>query len=265
MKRTGVWSVLKLGGVVLVGVAAALPAASMTETVAEANGGPDISGSYTINGEGGGVKYSGSAVISKIAGSMYKGKWSIGDNTFLGVGFQDDDDFSCGWSTKEKDANVVAYLVRDDGLDGVWFEEGDTALGLEYLQPKDGKLKKDLGGNYVIGQVKDGAWKKGGKQPSGDTYNGTVLVKKRGEVGDGVYQFTWNFGGNTEDGVGVRNVDSGQDDVISVGFADKADTFGALQYNVQKGGKVLQGTWVQTGSGGSLKSLSTGTEKLTKN
>jgi hypothetical protein len=263
MKRNGVWTVLKLGGVVLAGVAFALPTASVTETVAEANAGPDIAGSYSIAGEGGGVKYTGTATISKIAGSMLKGKWSIGDNTFLGVGFQDDDDFSCGWSTKEKDANVVAYLVREDGLDGVWFEEGDTALGLEYLQPV-GKMKKDLGGNYTIGSMKDGKWSAKGKQPNGDPYTGSVVVKKRGEIGEGVYQFTWKFGANTEDGVGVRNVDSGQDDVISVGFADKADTFGALQYNIQKGGKVLLGTWVQTGDGGSLKNLSTGTEKLTR-
>jgi hypothetical protein len=255
--------VLKLSGVVLAGVAFALPAASVTETVAEANGGPDISGSYNISGEGGGVKYTGTATISKLAGSMYKGKWVIGDNTFLGVGFQDDDDFSCGWSTKAKDANVVAYLVREDGLDGVWFGEEDTALGLEYLKPV-GKMKKDLGGNYTIGSMKDGTWTAKGKQPGGDMYTGSVVLKNRSEIGDGVYQFTWKFGATLEDGVGVRNVDSGQDDVISVGFADKADTFGALQYNVQKNGKVLTGTWVQTGSGGSLKNLSTGTEKLTK-
>jgi precorrin-2 methylase len=34
-----------------------------------------------------------------------------------------------------KDANVVDYLVKDDGLEGVWFEDGGTKLGNEYLIP----------------------------------------------------------------------------------------------------------------------------------
>ena len=258
MKRTGV-SMLKLFGVVLVGAAAAIPAATVTEAPAQANGGVDISGSYSIAGEGDGQKYTGTATITKIAGSMYKGKWTIGDNTFLGVGFQDDDDFSCGWSVQQKDANVVAYLVREDGLDGVWFEEGDTALGLEYLKPT-GKMKKNLAGNYTIGSMKDGEWKAKGKQPSGDPYTGSVVVKPRTDIGDSVYAFTWKFGSNTEDGVGVRNIDTGQDDVISVGFADSGKEYGALQYNILKGGKVLDGHWVQVING----NVSDGKEKMTK-
>jgi len=259
-------SLVKLGGVILVGAAAAFPAATVSEQAAEANGGVNISGAYSIKGQGGGTTYTGSATISKIGGSMYKGKWTIGDNTFLGVGFQDDDDFSCGWSLKDKDANVVAYLVKEDGLDGVWFEEGDNAVGLEYLKPS-GAMKKNLNGTYTIGHIeKDGSFVKTGMTPPRDDapakpYKGTVVVKQRSDVGDGIYQFTWKWpDGGTEDGIGVRNVDSGQDDVLSVGFSDKGDEFGALQYNVQKGGKVLDGTWVQDIKG----KVSAGTEKLTK-
>lgn len=261
MKRTGVWSLVKLGGVVLVGAAAAIPTAAMTESPADAGSGVDVSGSYSIKGEGGGVAYTGSATISHIGGAMYKGKWIIGDNTFFGVVFEDDDDLSCGWALQQKDSNVVAYLVKPDGLDGVWFQEGDTALGLEYLKPAKGKMAANLGGTYTIGSMtKDGDWVKKGKFPDGSTYTGTVVVKQQASVGPNVFTFDWTIGGAPTKGVGVRNDDSGQDDVISVGFADKGAEFGALQYNVQKGGKILEGEWVQSISG----KVSAGTEKLTK-
>jgi len=261
MKRTGVWSLVKLGGVVLVGAAAAIPTAAMTETPADAGGAADISGSYSIKGEGGGTNYTGSATISHIGGSMYKGKWTIGDNTFFGVAFVDDDDVSCGWALKASDANVVAYLVKDDGLDGVWFEEGDTALGIEYLKPAKGKMAANLGGSYTIGSVgKDGQWVKKGKFPSGKEYTGTVAVKQLTNIAPNVYSLDWTIGGAPSKGVGVRNMDNGEDDIISVGFTDGGKEFGALQYNIQKNGKILDGEWVQSING----KVSAGTEKLTK-
>jgi len=245
--------ILKLGAIAILGFAAAIPAVKGESTVKIAEAADlDISGSYTLAGAGDdGVKYTGTATVSKIGGSMYNAKWKIGDNTFTGVCFKDDDDLSCGWATKAKDANVVAYLVKDDGLDGVWFESGGTKLGTEYLKPK-GKAKKNLDGNYNISI---------GKNPDGSTYSGNVVVKQMSDIGDAVYKFQWTIGSLKQEGIGVRNIDAGQDDVLSVGFADSGKEYGALQYNIIKGGKVLDGHWVQVING----ATSDGHEKMTKN
>ena len=246
--------ILKLGAIAVLGFAAAIPSVKGESTVkvAEASDGPEITGNYSLAGVGDdGVKYTGTANIKKIGGAMYKGVWSIGDNTFTGECFRDDDDLSCGWATKAKDANVVAYLVKDDGLDGVWFADGDTKLGTEYLIPT-GKMKKNLEGSYKITKGKGG---------DGTAYNGTVVVKNMTDIGDAVFKFTWTINGAKQEGIGVRNIDAGQDDVLSVGFADVgAKEYGALQYNIIKGGKVLDGHWVQVING----TTSDGKEKMTK-
>ena len=246
-------TMLKLGAIAMLGFAAAIPSMDGETVVkeAQASDGPEITGSFTLAGQGDdGVKYTGTATITKIGGAMYNGKWNIGENTFMGVCFKDDDDLSCGWATKAKDANVVAYLVKEDGLDGVWFESGGTKLGTEYLKPK-GKAKKNLDGTYNIAI---------GKNPDGSAYSGTVVVKQMTAVGDSVYHFQWNIGTLTQEGIAVRNVDAGQDDVISAGFADSGKEYGALQYNIIKNGKVLDGHWVQVING----TTTDGKEKMTK-
>jgi hypothetical protein len=246
-------TILKLGAVAILGFAAAIPSATGPSVVSEAtaDSGIDLSGNYTLTGSGkDGSKYTGTASIKKIGGSMYDGKWVIGDNTFTGVGFLDGDTFSCGWSTHSKHTNVVAYLVKDDGLDGVWFENGGTKLGTEYLKPK-GKAKKNLEGLYTIAT---------GKNPDGSTYSGTCNIKELVKVGDEVYRFDWTIGSAKQEGIGIRNVDAGESDVMSVGFADKGAEYGALQYHVGKKGKVLNGTWVQVIKG----DVTEGKEKMTK-
>ena len=242
----------KLAAIVGVGVVAALPAITqLPEKTASAGDKSNIEGNFAIKGEGDdGEKYTGAGTISLIGGNMYNAKWTIGSNTFTGVCFRDDDDLSCGWATKAKDANVVAYLVKPDGLDGVWFETGGTKLGTEYLKPK-GSAKKNLDGNYNISI---------GKNPDGSAYSGSVVVKQMADIGEAVYKFQWTIGGNKQDGIGVRNIDAGEDDVISVGFADSGKEFGALQYDISSNGKTLTGHWVQSIDG----KVSDGKETMTK-
>lgn len=254
-KRTSGWGLVKLGLLVALGFAAAVPGATViTERSANAADKPEITGSYKLAGAGAdGLKYTGTAVISKIGGDMYNGKWTIGETTFSGICFRDDDDLSCGWSDKVKDAHdlgVVAYLVKDDGLDGVWFEAGGTKLGNEFLSPKKTNAAT-LAGTYTITK---------GKNPDGSAYSGSCTVKQMTAVSKDAYDFAWNIGGTPIHGVGIRNSDAGQDDVISVGFSDAGGSFGALQYNVVKGGKVLAGSWVQLIGA----KLSNGTETATK-
>jgi hypothetical protein len=242
----------KLGAVVGLGFVAAVPAITqMPEKEAKAGDKPNIEGNYTIAGKGDdGTSYTGTGTISLIGGMMYNAKWNIGDNTFKGVCFRDDDDLSCGWAIKDKDANVVAYLVKDDGLDGVWFESGGTKLGNEYLTP-NGKVKKNLNGKYSISK---------GKNPDGSAYSGSAVVTNLSDVGDAVYQFDWVIGSAKIRGVGVRNVDAGEDDVLSVGFADTGKEYGALQYDISNNGKSLVGHWVQSING----TVSDGKETMTK-
>jgi len=200
----------------------------------------DVTGSFSIIGSGpDGKQYTGSAGISKIGGEMYKGTWTIGTSTSSGICFRDEDILSCGWSFKH-DLGVVAYLVKDDNsLDGVWFEEQHTTLGKEYLVGGNANLL----GNYTI---------KSGETPEKKKYSGTVDIG----IKNGVYTFKWKTGGQTFDGLGLRN-----GDVLTAGFNNTGD-FGVLQYRIKKGGKVLTGLWAQSKQSGSGPGVETLTKKF---
>ncbi len=244
----------KLGSMVVLGAVAAIPSVTVTP-VKDAIAGDkvDIVGNYTIAGEGDdGSKYKGTGSIKLIGGDMYHAKWVLGGNTFTGACFRDDDDLSCGWAVKEKDANVVAYLVKPEGLDGVWFEDnGQTKLGNEFLTPKGKMNLKTAAGKYDIST---------GINPDKSKYSGSVVVKQLTEIGDSAYQFDWVIGGSPVKGIGVRNIDAGEDDVLSVGFADSGTSYGALQYDIHTNGKKLDGHWVQTIDG----KITDGKETMTK-
>ena len=184
----------------------------------------DVSGSFAIAGAGSdGKQYTGKAEISKIGGEMYKGNWVIGKTNFQSICFRDEDIFSCGWSGKH-DLGVVAYLVKpDNSLDGVWFEEGNTSIGKEFLVGGNNNLL----GTYTI---------KTGETPSKKKYSGTVDISFE----SGVYHLKWKTGKSTFEGLGLRN-----GDVLTAGFNDSGD-FGVLQYRIKNGGKQLTGQWAQS-------------------
>jgi len=203
----------------------------------------NIVGSYGLKGAGpDGTNYTGSATITKIGGEMYQGVWKIGSSTYKGIAFRDGDVLSCGWSSKAEGAHalgVVAYLVgTDNSLDGVWFENGQTALGKEFLVGGSSNLT----GAYTI---------KTGETADKKKYSGSVNI----ELKSGVYQLTWKLGSSTVKGLGLRN-----GDVLSAGFSDAGGSFGVLQYRITKGGDVLTGQWAQTGQ----KTPGAGTETMTR-
>jgi len=206
-----------------------------------------IEGSFKIKGRGENDKndYTGTAVISKIGGDMYNGTWKIGSNSFKGICFRDDDQLSCAWAVKTEGLGVVAYLVKDDGLDGVWFQTGGSKLGKEYLKPT-AKMNKKVHGAFNIAK---------GENPDGSKYSGTVAVDL---VQDGVYTFKWVIGGTKIKGLGIR-LTGGDDDVIATAFETGGD-YGALQYKISDNGKELTGAWAQSLSG----KISKGAETLAK-
>lgn len=226
---------MKIAALGLVVTAASFPA--MRELDAHAGTAPSIEGTFALQGKGDdGSKYNGTATITKIGGDMYTASWKIGANAFHGNCFRDDDDLSCGWALKPKDANVVAYLVQSDGLDGVWFGAGNNKLGKEYLKATS-TPKANLSGNYTIAK---------GENPDGSKYSGSVKLTQLTDLGEADYRFDWVIGGSKIQGLGVRNTDAGQDDVISVGFSSAGGDCGALQYNIDAKGTVLKGRWIQS-------------------
>lgn len=201
-------------------------------------GDTDLTGSWTVAGKTQeGKKYSGISTISKIGGSMYKATWKIGGETQQGVAFKDGNVLSCGWSPKHK-AGVVAYLVKNGLLDGVWFEEGNTSLGNELLK---GPANKDaLSGLYTI--------TKGEMPGTKKKYDGTVDISI---YKSGVYKMTWHSGTAVLKGYGLRSYHfPGSDtDVLSAGFDDDGDA-GVLQYVIYEGGTTMAGHWAIPAKGG---------------
>jgi hypothetical protein len=80
----------------------------------------------------------------------------------------------------------------------------------------------DVAGSYSIT----------GKNPSGQSYNGDLTIKKQ----ESVYQFSWTVGGSSYDGVGVRD-----GNLIAVGYGagDSGKGCGAAIYKI--GDKTLDG------------------------
>ena len=213
-----------------------------------AKDGIDIVGSYGLRGAGpDGKTYSGSGTVSRIGGEMYNASWLIGGVTYKGIAFRDGDVLSCGWTEQKgggdnnRDLGVIAFLVKDDGntLDGVWFEPDETTLGKETLSGGSGSLT----GLYQI---------TAGETPTTHKkYTGTVNIALK----SGVFNMTWNIGGGTSRGLGIRN-----GDVLSAAFTDQPHLFGVLQYRITKGGAELTGQWAQSGQA----TAGTGTETMTK-
>jgi len=85
-----------------------------------------------------------------------------------------------------------------------------------------GSTTDDLTGKYGIA----------GKNLKGQAYTGELAIRKQDEV----YQFSWNVGGSSYDGVGVRE---GELVVVGYGAGDNGKGCGAAIYKV--GEKMLEG------------------------
>ena len=76
-----------------------------------------------------------------------------------------------------------------------------------------------------------GSYDASGTNPDGSAYEASLVVTRRGEV----YQFSWDSGGRSYDGVGVAHKDT-----VAVGFTDGKDGkgCGVVLYDINPDGSL---------------------------
>ena len=193
----------------------------------------DISGNYDVSGtnEGGGGAYKGSLVV-KTRGDVYQFSWTSGDKTYDGVGVQTGNNVGVAFTegADGKGCGVVLYKVGSDGtLDGKAGYWGNDYSETETATRKSGA---GLDGNYSVT----------GKNTQGQSYEGTLGVKK---VGAG-YTFAWLVASSPLTGFGIQ-----QGQMVTVGIG--GTQCGFVGYQIESDG-TLAGKW------GSPGSTSVGTE-----
>lgn len=109
---------------------------------------------------------------------------------------------------KESNSNAVSNSSSNDGK-----SNSNTSAS---------KDSSDISGSYGIT----------GKNPEGQAYQGDMTIKKQ----DAVFQFSWNVGGSSYDGVGVRD---GNLVAVGYGAGDNGKGCGAAIYKI--GDKMLEG------------------------
>jgi hypothetical protein len=179
-------------------------------------------GAWTVEGaQPTGSTYSGDAAISK-SGDAFHFIWSIGGQSYSGVGVRRGDIVSVGWSDGD-DHGVVDFEAKGDGtLTGTWFDAKGERPGREVLAGGT----PSLAGVYSITQ---------GITPEGGSYGGTCDLAVTGEL----HTLVWHVGKATFRGFGIR---SGS--VLSVGFSTAPNgNFGVIQYQVQ--GNKMVGRWAE--------------------
>ncbi len=82
----------------------------------------------------GGADYKGQVTMVQ-KGDVFEMKWTVGKDTYRGVGIRAGDVLIAGWTTG-KDIGVILYSLLDGGraLDGSWAGLGDKKLGKERLE-----------------------------------------------------------------------------------------------------------------------------------
>lgn len=196
----------------------------------------DIVGSYSITGknESGGGEYGGELTVTK-RGEVYQFSWLSGGQSSDGVGVQTDNTVAVAFTEGDngKGCGVVLYKIATDGsLDGKAGYWGENKSESEKATRKTGT---ELDGTYDIT----------GSNPEGESYKGTLAVKRSG-LG---YQFDWDAG-SVSSGFGIR-----MGDKVAVGFGGKNCSF--VTYEVRPDGS-LDGKW------GGKGSTSVGTEVAKK-
>ncbi|MBL1177039.1 hypothetical protein [Pantanalinema sp. GBBB05] len=184
----------------------------------------DITGTYTVKGTNmDGSRYEGKLAISPLttdSGNVYTLNWDTG-NTFEGIGILRGNMLSVGWGSKT--CTIVAYETNDKNLDGQWVTIDQPKLGTEMATRASSDTADSLAGSYAVT----------GKNPNGDPYSGTLVIKQQGLV----YQFSWQTG-DTFEGIGIK-----QGDAVAVGWGTKpSDRCAVVSYIVEPGG-TLSGTW----------------------
>lgn len=78
----------------------------------------DFPGIYEVDGKQGNERYDGIVTIRKVR-AVYTIQWSIGDNTFVGIGQRTGDVLSVGWAQVQGGNVVRGVTVYTRGKDGV--------------------------------------------------------------------------------------------------------------------------------------------------
>lgn len=221
-------------------------------TAAAGQKGPDVAGAYQLAGQMGGEKYSGSVTFSKAVGNMFEAAWQIGQNSFLGLCIRDDERLSCVSCPNKGSMQVVAYLDRETGLEGLTANANDKTLGTETLT-STGRKAASIAGAYT--------WKV--TNPNGTKFQGIASVRQQDEHPIQVYTFTFTAPSINETAIGVSaelpRIRS--DDLISVGECS-GNAAAAIQYRIgytPSRALRLTGIWAQD----IARVRSFGTETLT--
>lgn len=121
---------------VLAVVVFALPALAADEKKAKP---PELAGKYECVGDSGGSEYKGTVEISE-QGAGYKVEWTIGEETYTGVGIWENDRFCVSWQSdgEGKAHGIIVYSRDKDGtLKGKWTQSpASEQLKEETLTPQ---------------------------------------------------------------------------------------------------------------------------------
>lgn len=121
---------------VLAVVVFTLPACAADEKKAKP---AELAGRYDCVGDSGGNEYRGTVEISE-QGAGYKVEWSIGDETYSGVGIWENDRLCVSWQAEGegKAHGIIVYSRDKDGtLKGKWTESpAGERLKEETLTPR---------------------------------------------------------------------------------------------------------------------------------
>ncbi len=121
---------------VLAVVVFTLPACAADEKKAKP---PELAGRYDCVGDSGGNEYRGTVEISE-QGAGYKVEWTIGEESYSGVGIWENDRFCVSWQTdgEAKAHGIIVYSREKDGtLKGKWTESpAGERLKEETLTPR---------------------------------------------------------------------------------------------------------------------------------
>lgn len=198
-----------------------------TETATPIN----IAGSHNLSGTNpDDTTYSGSLEVTA-NNQVHTFDYTIGDQTFPGVGILRGNVISVGFGGDE--CSVASYFVYPDGqLVGMWSVVGANTTGTENAVRTDtptyaeGALIPDVAGTYDVS---------GTNYNDGSEFTGALTITAQGDV----YQFSWEFaGGATDEGVGIL-----LGNTLMVGYGGDSCAVNAYRVDPDK----LDGVWAVYG------------------
>jgi len=198
----------------------------------------------------GGAMVTGTVNLKKIGGEMYTATRVVGGATQRLVCLRAGSDLSCARSDKTN-VQLYTYLVQPPAMSGPSFSMGDLATGSETLTNTN--PKSTFGGVYGVS----------GKSGGGQSYTGTAYVDML-PVASYALTIKWVLSGTTVVGVGLRNAQVGEPDLVSVAESTTGTVVAAMQLSISVDGKTLTGGFVEVPGTASLSQAKVGVETWTR-